>query len=101
MTARTRPLEQPKRIMSLKHPKEKRKSSKKPPSYQKLIEGIGGLSAKHLPQAREQVRALVGDLWLTPTKASYLEATLTGRYEGLVKLLGGGMLNRDGCGGRI
>jgi site-specific DNA recombinase len=69
--------------------------------YQALIEGIGGLSAKHLPQAREQVRALVGEIWLTPTKEGHLEATLTGRYEGLVKLLGGEKLNLGGCGGRI
>lgn len=71
--------------------------------YQELIEGIGALSAKHLPQAREQVRALVGEIRLTPTKAGYLEATLTGRYEGLMRLLNKGKaeLNRGGCGGRI
>lgn len=69
--------------------------------YRDLIEGIGALSAKHLPQAREQVRALVGEIRLSPTKAGYLEATLTGHYEGLVKLLGGGKLNHEGCGGRI
>ena len=69
--------------------------------YRDLIEGIGALSAKHLPQAREQVRALVGEIRLAPTKAGYLEATLTGHYEGLVKLLSGGRLNRGGCGGRI
>ena len=66
--------------------------------YRALIDGIGGLSAKHLPQAREQVRALVGEIWLKPTKEGHLEATLTGRYEGLVKLMG---LNLGGCGGRI
>jgi site-specific DNA recombinase len=69
--------------------------------YWELIEGIGTLSAKHLPQAREQVRTLVGEIRLTPTKAGYLEATLTGRYAGLLKLLSDGKLNRDGCGGRI
>jgi len=69
--------------------------------YRDLIEGIGALSATHLPQAREQIRALVGEIRLTPTKAGYLEATLTGHYEGLVKLLEGGKLNRGGCGGRI
>jgi hypothetical protein len=66
--------------------------------YRDLIEGIGALSTTHLPQAREQVRPLVGDIWLRQRKEGYLEATLTGRYEGLVKLLG---LNRGGCGGRI
>jgi site-specific DNA recombinase len=69
--------------------------------YRDVIEGIGALSAKHLPQAREQVRALVGEIRLTPTKAGYLVATLTGRYAGLLTLLSGGKLNYDGCGGRI
>ena len=32
---------------------------------------------------------------MTPTKAGYLEATVTVRYVGLVKLLSGGKLNRD------
>jgi hypothetical protein len=66
-----------------------------------LIEGIGDLSSKHLPQAREQVRTLVGDIWLKPTKEGYLEATLSGRYEGLVKLLSRGKLNLGDCGGGI
>ncbi|HKQ34811.1 MAG TPA: hypothetical protein VJT11_05850 [Nitrospiraceae bacterium] len=69
--------------------------------FQGLIEGIGKLSAQHLPVAREQMRTLVGEIWLTPTKAGDLEATVTGRYAGLVNLLSGGKLNRDGCGGRI
>ncbi|HEV8329173.1 MAG TPA: recombinase family protein [Nitrospiraceae bacterium] len=69
--------------------------------YRDVIEGIGALSAKHLPQAREQVRALVGYIWLKPTKEGHLEATLTGRYAGLLKLLSGGKLNHEGCGGRI
>jgi len=69
--------------------------------YRDVIEGIGALSSKHLPQAREQVRALVGEIWLTPTKEGHLEATLTGRYAGLLKLLSGGKLNYEGCGGRI
>lgn len=62
---------------------------------------IGTLAAKHLPQAREQVRTLVGEIWLAPTQEGHLEATLTGRYEGLVKLLSGGKLNLGGCGERI
>lgn len=71
--------------------------------YQALIEGIGGLSAKHLPQARDQVRALLGDIWLKPSPEGHLEATLTGRYEGLVMLLNKGKLglNLRGCGERI
>ena len=69
--------------------------------YRALIEGIGALSSKHLPQAREQVRTLVGEIWLTPTPEGYLVATLNGRYAGLVKLLSGGTLNHEGCGGRI
>lgn len=69
--------------------------------YRALIDGIGALSAKHLPQARQQIRALVGDIWLAPTKEGYLVATLAGRYEGLVKLLTRGKLNLGGCGGSI
>lgn len=71
--------------------------------YQTLIERIGALSTKHLPQAREQVRALVGEIWLEPSPEGHLEATLTGRYEGLVKLLNRGKLglNLVGCGERI
>ena len=35
--------------------------------FQTLIERIGTLSPKHLPQAREQIRTLVGEIWLKPT----------------------------------
>jgi hypothetical protein len=69
--------------------------------YRDLIEKIGALSSKHISDAREQVRALVGEIWLKPTEEGHLEATLTGRYEGLVKLISGGKLNLVGCGGRI
>jgi site-specific DNA recombinase len=71
--------------------------------YHSLIERIGDLSTKHISQAREQIRTLVGEIWLTPTPEGYLTATLTGRYEGLVQLLSGGKtrLNRGGCGERI
>ena len=71
--------------------------------YHALIEGIGALSTKHLPQAREQIRTLVGDIWLKPSQEGHLEATLTGRYEGLVRLLNKGKtgLNLVGCGERI
>lgn len=71
--------------------------------YQALIGKIGELSLKHLPQAREQVRALVGEIWLKPSSEGHLEATLTGRYDGLVMLLNKGKLglNLRGCGERI
>ncbi|TKB77279.1 MAG: recombinase family protein [Nitrospira sp.] len=71
--------------------------------YQALIDKIGERSLKHLPQAREQVRALVGEIWLKPSPEGHLEATLTGRYDGLVMLLNKGKLelNLRGCGERI
>ncbi|MFY4729083.1 recombinase family protein, partial [Nitrospira sp. BLG_2] len=71
--------------------------------YQAVIDGIGGLSTKHMPQAREQVRMLLGDIWLKPMPEGYLTATLTGRYEGLIQLINGGKrkLNLVGCGERI
>lgn len=56
---------------------------------------------KHLPQAREQVRALVGEIRLRPTNAGYLEAIVTGRYAGLLDLLSDRKLDRGGCRGRI
>lgn len=69
--------------------------------YQRLVEGIGSL--KNISQAREQLRVLVGEIWLKPTEEGYLTATLTGRYDGLVKLLNAGKtrLNLGGCGERI
>lgn len=50
--------------------------------YRELIEGIGALSPKHLPQAREKIRALVGEIWLTPTQEGHLEATLPDSMKG-------------------
>lgn len=69
--------------------------------YQAVLEGIGTLPANHLPQAREQLRTLVGDIWLKPTPEGHLVATLTGRYDGLVNLVSGKKLNLGGCGERI
>lgn len=71
--------------------------------YQRLLDGIGSLSTKHISQAREQVRALVGVIWLKPSPEGYLVATLNGRYEELVKLLHAGKtrLSLVGCGERI
>lgn len=70
---------------------------------QAVIRGIGELSAKHLPQAREQVRALVREIWLKRTPEGHLEATLTVLCEGLVKRLYRGKLelNLGDCGERI
>lgn len=65
------------------------------------IEHCEEITGRWLPQARQQIRALVGDIWLKPTKEGYLEATLAGRYEGLIRLISGEKLNLGGCGGRI
>ena len=51
------------------------------------------LSKKHVAQAREQIRELVGEIRLVPMADGYLEAVLTGRYEGLLKLPVGNKLN--------
>jgi len=72
-----------------------------PASSETFLDGIGDLSSQHLPQAREQIRTLVGDIWLKPTQEGCLEASLAGSYEGLVILLGGKKLSLLGCGGRI
>ncbi|MCE3223275.1 MAG: pinR, partial [Nitrospira sp.] len=60
--------------------------------YRAVVENLGALSAKHMYQAREQIRLLVGEIRLIPTEKGYLEAELRGRYEGLYKLVVGGQL---------
>ena len=56
----------------------------RPPMEEPSAKEIAGHVEQH-DHAREQVRTLVGDIWLKPTPEGHLEATLTGRYEGLVK----------------
>ena len=51
-----------------------------------VVNDLGSLAKAHMAQAREQIRELVGEIRLTPTADGYLEAVLTGRYEGLLKL---------------
>ena len=54
--------------------------------YRALVNGLGTLSEQHVAKAREQIRELVGEIRLAPTKDGYLEAVLTGRFEGVLKL---------------
>ena len=61
--------------------------------YQALLEKLGTIPPQHIAQAREQIRELVGEIRLIPTKDGYLEAELTGRYEGVLKLAVGAKLN--------
>ena len=61
--------------------------------YEALVGDLGELSKRHVAQAREQVRELVGEIRLVPTTGGYLEAEMTGRYAGLVKLAVGAQLN--------
>jgi hypothetical protein len=51
----------------------------------------------------DPVEARTGEIWLKPSSEGHLEATLTGRYDGLVKLLNRGKLglNLVGCGEAI
>ncbi|MGH7182780.1 MAG: hypothetical protein ACREJN_12485, partial [Nitrospiraceae bacterium] len=56
--------------------------------YHALVNNLGGLSQRHMTQAREQIRELVGEIRLVPTKDGSLEAVLTGRYAGVLKLVG-------------
>jgi hypothetical protein len=50
------------------------------------VDGLATLPRRHVDQAREQIKALVGDITLWPTPAGYLEAELTGNYAGFLKL---------------
>jgi hypothetical protein len=61
--------------------------------YVALVRDLGNLSKRHVAQAREQVRELVGEIRLVPTPEGYLEAVMTGTYAGLVKLAVGAKLN--------
>ena len=61
--------------------------------YRRLADDLSALSLKHVAQAREQIRTLVGPIRLAPMADGYLEAILTGRYAGLLKLVVGGKLN--------
>jgi len=61
--------------------------------YRAVVNDLDRLSKKHVAQAREQIRELVGEIRLVPTADGYLEEVLTGRYEGVSKLAVGGTLN--------
>jgi site-specific DNA recombinase len=54
--------------------------------YQALVNGLATLPRRHIDQAREQIKALVGEITLHPTPAGHLEAELTGNYAGFLKL---------------
>src|SRR6185436_1787490 len=54
--------------------------------YRALVQNFSCLSEAHIAQAREQIRDLAGEIRLIPTADGNLEAELTGRYEGLMKL---------------
>ena len=58
-----------------------------------VVNDLAGLSRKHVAQAREQLRELIGEIRLVPTADGYLEAVLNGRFEGVLKLAVGGKLN--------
>lgn len=58
--------------------------------YHALVQDLGSLAQTHMAHAREQIRTLVGEIRLVPMA---LEAVLTGRYEGVLKLAVGAKLN--------
>ncbi len=57
-----------------------------------VVNNLAGLSRKHVAQAREQLRELIGEIRLVPTANGYLEAVLNGRFEGVLKLAVGAKL---------
>jgi site-specific DNA recombinase len=59
--------------------------------YRAVVERLGNIS--NATEAREQIRTLLGEIKLMKTPDGRLEAELTGRYDGLVQLAGGGKLN--------
>ena len=61
--------------------------------YRAVVNDLACLSKQHVAQAREQIRELVGEIRLVPMADGYLEAVLTGRLEGVLKLAVGAKLN--------
>ena len=61
--------------------------------YQAVLENLGTIPPEHVAKARVQIRELVGEIRLIPNPDGYLEAELTGHYEGLPKLVVGRKLN--------
>jgi site-specific DNA recombinase len=61
--------------------------------YRAVVNDLNRLSKTHVAQAREQIRELVGEIRLVPTTDGYLEAVMTGRYKGVLKLAVGSKLN--------
>ena len=66
-----------------------------------MVNDLGSLAKAHMAQAREQIRELVGEIRLAQTADGYLEAVLTGRYEGLLKLAVGTKLNNMVAGAEL
>jgi hypothetical protein len=54
--------------------------------YRTLVDSLAALPLRHVEQAREQIKALAGEITLWPTPAGYLEAEVTGSYAGFLKL---------------
>ena len=61
--------------------------------YRALVTNLAQVTLPRVAEARQQIRELVGEIKLVPTAEGYLEAELTGRYQGLVKLAVGTKLN--------
>ncbi len=56
--------------------------------FQALIKNLGSLASRHVEQARQYIKELLGEIKLIPTKDG-LVAELAGRYTGLVQLATG------------
>lgn len=69
--------------------------------YRELMSELASLSDKNRTKAREQIRTLVGEIRLAPTADGYLEAVLSGRFEGLVLLAFEGKLKNVVAGTRF
>jgi site-specific DNA recombinase len=54
--------------------------------YRRVVETLAAPPARHVEQARQQIKDLVGEIKLVPTAEGYLEAEMAGRYAGLLKL---------------
>jgi hypothetical protein len=71
--------------------------------YEKPVENLESMPEQRIPHARRQLRRLLGEIKLIPHEAGdYLEAEISGNFNGLVNLAASGQqVHFDGSGGRI
>ena len=71
--------------------------------YQKLVENLESMPDHHIPHARRELKRVLGEIKLIPHESGdYLEAEISGNFNGLVNLAANSQkVHFNGSGGRI